>query len=97
MSGAVAAQLVNAPAGRTNDAVHVGCRDQHSEDVAQPPHQIIAEFPAIVFFDEARQASVPDVSNDHVLRIVRFNRTPVNWQDGEGPKGSGRPRQPGGF
>src|SRR5712691_12154165 len=51
--GAVALELMNAPAGRPGDAAHVGRRDQHREDVAQPPHKIIAEFPAVVVFDEA--------------------------------------------
>jgi hypothetical protein len=56
---------VHAPAGRPDNAAHVGRRDQHREDIAQPPHQIVAEFPAIVVFDEAQQAPVPDAPNDH--------------------------------
>ena len=64
-AGAVALELVNAPARRPDNAVHVGRRDQHREDVAQPPHQIITEFPAVVVFDEAQQAPVPDAPNYH--------------------------------
>ena len=41
-------------------------RDQHRDDVAQPPHKIIAKFPAVVVFDEAQQAPMPDASNDEV-------------------------------
>jgi hypothetical protein len=52
-SGAVALQLVHAPAG-PNNAAHVGRRDQRRANVAHPPHKIIAEFPAVVVFDEAR-------------------------------------------
>src|SRR5437588_4276950 len=77
-SGAVASELVNTPAGRTNDAAHVGCRDQHREDVAQSLHKVIAEFPAVVLFDEAQEAPVPDASNDHAHKIVRLHRTLVN-------------------
>jgi len=54
------------PAGRPDHAAHVGRRDQHREDVAQPPHQIVAEFPAVVVFDEAQQAPVPDAPNVHI-------------------------------
>jgi hypothetical protein len=54
-SGAVALQLVRAPAG-PNNAAHVNRGDQRRENVAQPPHKIIAEFPAVVVFDEAQQA-----------------------------------------
>src|SRR6202040_3953305 len=64
-AGAVAPQLVNAPAGRPDNAADVGRRDQHREDVAQPPHKVIAEFPAVVVFDEAQQAPMPDAPNDH--------------------------------
>jgi hypothetical protein len=56
---------MHAPAWRPDNAAHVGCRDQHREDVAQPPHQIVAKFPAVVVFDEAQQAPVPDAPNDH--------------------------------
>jgi hypothetical protein len=63
--GAVALELVQAPAGWPCDAAHVGRRNQHREDVAQPPHQIITEFPGIVVFNEAQQASVPDAPNKH--------------------------------
>src|SRR5271165_4104502 len=63
--GAVALQLMHAPAGWPANAAHVGCRDQHREDVAQPPHEMIAEFPAVVVFDEAQQAPVPDAPNVH--------------------------------
>jgi hypothetical protein len=42
-------------------------RDQHRENVAQPPHKITAEFPAVVVFDEAQQAPVPDAPDDHTV------------------------------
>jgi hypothetical protein len=64
--GTVALELVHAPAGRPDHAVHVGRRDQHREDVAQPPHQIVAEFPAVIVFNEAQHASVPDAPNVHI-------------------------------
>jgi len=57
---------MGAPGGRHDNTAHVGCRDQHREDVAQPPRQIVAEFPAIVVFDEAQQAPVPDAPNVHI-------------------------------
>ena len=47
-------------------------------DVAQPLHKVIAEFPAVVLFDEAQEAPVPDASNDHAHKIVRLHRTLVN-------------------
>jgi hypothetical protein len=52
--------LVDAPAGRPGHAAHVGRRDQHRENVAQPPHQIVAELPAVIVFNEAQQAPVRD-------------------------------------
>ena len=58
-------ELVNATAGRPGNAANVGRRDQHRENVAQPPDKIVAEFPAVVF-DEAQQASMPDAPNDHL-------------------------------
>lgn len=61
--GAVVLKLMNAPARRPDHAAYVGRRDQHREDVPQPPHQIIAEFPAVVVFDEAQQAPMPDAPN----------------------------------
>jgi hypothetical protein len=61
---------MQASAGRPDNAAHVGCRDQHREDVAQPPHKIVAEFPAVVVFDEAQQAPVPDAPNDYVRAYV---------------------------
>lgn len=47
---------MHTPAGPPDNAVHVGRRDQHREDVAQPPHQIVTEFPVVVVFDDAQQA-----------------------------------------
>src|SRR5208282_328576 len=75
--GAIAPELVNAPPGRPDNAAHIGCRDQHREDIAQPPHKIVAEFSAVVVFDEAQQTPVPDAPNDHGMRSVRLDRTPV--------------------
>ena len=65
-SGPVASKLVNAPAGRPDNAAHVGRRDQHRENVAQPPYQIVAKFPAVVVFDQAQQPPVLDAPNDHI-------------------------------
>jgi len=45
------------------------------EAVAQPPHNVIAEFPAVVVLDETQQAPVPDAPNDHVPWRVRLYRT----------------------
>src|SRR5271167_206928 len=78
--GTVGPKLVHAPAGRPGHAAYVGRRDQHREDVEQPPHKIVAEFPAVVVFDEAQQAAVPDAPNDHACRGVRLYRTPSKWR-----------------
>ena len=64
-AGAVAFELMHPPARRPDDAAHVGRRDQHREDVAQTPHKIAAEFPAVVVLYEAQQAPVPNAPNDH--------------------------------
>jgi hypothetical protein len=34
---------------------------------AQPPHKVTAELPAVVVFDEAQQAPVPDAPDDHTV------------------------------
>jgi hypothetical protein len=57
--GPVASELVHAPAGRPHNTAHISRRNQYRKDAAQAPHKIIAEFPAVVVFDEAEQAPVP--------------------------------------
>ena len=97
-SGAVALKLVDVPAGRSANAAHVGRCNQHREDVPQPPYKIGVEFPAVVVFDEAQQAPVPDAPNVHACQGVRLYRASVKLTGtlseggkGGGPYGKSRP------
>ena len=56
-------------------------RNQHREDVAQPPHKIGSEPPAVRVFDEAQQAPFQDASNDasiHLAMILDLFRSRRN-------------------
>src|SRR5437764_14951879 len=76
---AVALQLVHAPAGRPDNAAHVGRRDQDRENVAQPPHKITAELPAVVVLMRRNKPGAGRAPDDH-YGDVRRHRTPVKWR-----------------
>ena len=56
-------------ARRPGNAGHVGRRDYHCENVTQAADKIGAKLPAVVVFDEAQQASVPDAPNNHTRQV----------------------------
>src|SRR6266851_9728803 len=63
--GALPLELMDAPAGRSSNAVNVGRHDQHRQYVAQALHKIAAQLPAVVVLNEPQQSAMPDAPNVH--------------------------------
>lgn len=70
--GAIALKLMHAPPGRANDTIHVRGGYQHRENVANPPHEFGAEFPAVVVLDKAREPPMPDAPDLHEPRVRQY-------------------------
>ena len=67
----VAAQLVDAPSGRTFQARDTFDAQQSGQDTADPAHQIAADTLGVIVLNEMLQALVPDTSNPHAsIRTV---------------------------
>jgi hypothetical protein len=68
--GAVACELVDAPAGRTFQPFYVLDAQQGGENAANPVDQITPDSPLLVILDKAFQPSMPDSANPHFNRTV---------------------------
>ena len=58
--GAITVKLMNPPAGRPLQGLHVRCRDQRREYPPQALHEVAAQLAAVIVSNEAQQAPVPD-------------------------------------
>ena len=61
---------MDAPAGQSLNAAHVLRRDQGGKYVADPAHEVAADFAVIVVFDQTFQTSVPDTPYIYVYECT---------------------------
>ena len=64
-SGATTVKLMNPPAGRPLQGLHVRRRNQRREYPPQALHEVAAQIAAVIVSNEAQQAAVADTPNDH--------------------------------
>ena len=93
-SGAVAFQLMDAPARRATDLGHVLGDEEHGENIAQPLDQIRGKLSGVVVFDEAQKPAMLNAPNLH-LGAVRLDRTGVKEKRSEERPAASQSRQAG--
>ena len=61
----VAFELMNLPAGRPGNRVHIGGYNERRENITQPPYEVGAQFAAVVVFDQTQKPSMRNAPNYH--------------------------------
>lgn len=75
--GAITVKLINPPAGRPLQGLHIRRCNQRREYPPQALHEVATQLAAVIVSNEAQQAPVPDTPNDRSNHSVRQNRTDV--------------------
>ena len=67
-AGAITLQLMNSPARRPLQGLDVRRRNQRGQNPPYALHEVAAHLAAVVVSNEAQQAPMPDIPNDHYIR-----------------------------
>ena len=78
---------MDAPAGRTHNAIYVLGRNQRRKNIADPVYEVAPNTSVIIFFEKAPQTAVADTSDDHLggilYGITVRNQAPTGFSRGK--------------